>query len=585
MKTPIPNLVAGLLLALAGNALALDERRRPDKPAPRPVPTQPALPDPNRLNRLAPVALPDPSAAVDKAPLPDRWRLLDALGLMSPRWYDPYNQNTLKGDRPVRNGDEFLTLSLISDSVIEARRLPTPVAPQSPSGSGANDIFGGDTQTVLNQNLVLGLIYLRGDTTFRPPDWEFHLTPVFNLNRVMSDEARALRIDPRDGKNRNDAFIGVQELFADYHLRNVSDRYDFDSFRFGIQPFSSDFRGFLFQDNPLAARLFGTRDNNRWQYNLAWIRRLEKDTNSGLNALHRPLRDDDTFIANLYRQDFPVLGMTSQLTLAHNRNREDGARYFDRNGFLVRPASLGEQALRRYQVTYLGYNGDGHIGRLNLSVSTYLAAGEQSRGVFAASETQILAGFAAAEVSIDQDWRRWRLSALWASGDRNPFDGRASGYDAIFENPIFAGADTSFWIRQPLPLIGGGGVVLSGRNGVLNSLRSSKEQGQSNFTNPGTVLLGAGADFDLMPQLRLSTNLNHLWFEQTAVLQVARNQGGIDRDIGWDLSAALIWRPWFSQNIVLRLSAAMLAPGRGYEALFLEDETPISVLGNFVFTY
>ena len=44
---------------------------------------------------------------------------------------------------------------------------------------------------------------------------------------------------------------------------------DFDSLRIGIQPFSSDFRGFLFQDNQLGVRLFGTRDNNRWQYNLA----------------------------------------------------------------------------------------------------------------------------------------------------------------------------------------------------------------------------------------------------------------------------------------------------------------------------
>ena len=74
------------------------------------------------------------------------------------------------------------------------------------------------------------------------------------------------------------------------------------------------------------------------------------------------------------------------------------------------------------------------------------------------------------------------------------------GFDAIFENPIFAGADTSYWIRQTIPFAGGGRAVsLNGRNGILNSLRSSKEQGQSNFDNPGTMLLGAGADFDLTP--------------------------------------------------------------------------------------
>ena len=79
------------------------------------------------------------------------------------------------------------------------------------------------------------------------------------------------------------------------------------------------------------------------------------------------------------------------------------------------------------------------------------------------------------------------------------------GFDAIFENPQFAGADTSYFIRQSIPFVGGGGgVFLNGRNGVLMDLRSSKEEGQSNFNNPGTILLGAGADFDVLPELRVS---------------------------------------------------------------------------------
>ena len=60
-------------------------------------------------------------------------------------------------------------------------------------------------------------------------------------------------------QTRNDHFVGIQEAFVDNHLRNVSERYDFDSIRIGIQPFSTDFRGFLFQDNQLGVRLFGTR--------------------------------------------------------------------------------------------------------------------------------------------------------------------------------------------------------------------------------------------------------------------------------------------------------------------------------------
>ncbi len=63
-------------------------------------------------------------------------------------------------------------------------------------------------------------------------------------------------------RTRADDFVGIQAAFVDKHLRNVSDRYDFDSIRVGIQPFSSDFRGFLFQDNQLGVRLFGNRRNN-----------------------------------------------------------------------------------------------------------------------------------------------------------------------------------------------------------------------------------------------------------------------------------------------------------------------------------
>ena len=68
--------------------------------------------------------------------------------------------------------------------------------------------------------------------------------------------------------------------------------------RIGIQPFQSDFRGFLFNDQQLGIRLFGTRDNNRFQYNLALFWRLEKDTNSGLNDIQRKHRATTSCLAS-----------------------------------------------------------------------------------------------------------------------------------------------------------------------------------------------------------------------------------------------------------------------------------------------
>jgi hypothetical protein len=402
-------------------------------------------------------------------------------------------------------------------------------------------------------------------------------------------ERRVLFVEPSKPSHRSDHFLGVQEAFIDYHLRNVSDRYDFDSVRVGIQPFQADFRGFLFNDNQLGIRFFGNRDNNRFQYNLAAFWRLEKDTNSGLNDVQQTPRDDFVFLANVYRQDFLFSGLTSQLTVVYNRNREGRDIHIDDNGFPVRPALIGNLRGRNYDVFYLGYNADGRIGRLNLTASAYAALGTDHNSIFTGKPADIRAFFGAAELSYDHDWMRLRISGLYASGDRDPYDGKETGFDAIVENPIFAGADTSYWIRQSIPFAGGGRVIsVNGRNGILNSLRSSKDEGQSNFNNPGTILLGAGADFDLTPELRLSGNANHLWFDNTATLQALRNEGSIPKAIGWDLSAAAIWRPRATQNIVLRLSAAALLPGSGFRDLFDNQNghrNYYSVLANIILAY
>jgi hypothetical protein len=549
-------------------------RRRPGHPVPER--SEPEIINPDNIE-------PAPIDAVGEfIPVPDRWRIMESLGFKFP-WYDPYNQNVWKGDKPIHGDDWFLSLLAISDTIMEPRSLPTPVGPQSSLNPGAVDIFSGPDQTIFASTLLAGIIYFKGDTVFKPPEWEYRLTLAFNYNRVDVDDVRALEIDPRGGNTRIDGFLAVQEAFIDRHLTDVSSRYDFDAIRIGIQPFSSDFRGFLFQDLQMGVRLFGNRDNNRKQYNLAWFRRVEKDTNSGLNDIEAGLRDDDTFIANYYWQDFGFLGLTSQWTFVYNRNR-DTKFFFDENGFIARPASLGLEKPREYTVYYLGYNVDGKIDWLNISGSFYYAHGDND-AVFIERETDIRAGFAALELSRDFDWIRPRLSLLWASGDGDPFDGESNGFDAIFENPIFAGADTSYWIRQNVPFVGGGGVTLAGRNSILPALRSSKELGQSNFDNPGIRLIGLGADFDLTPQSRVSVNLNRYWFDDTAVLEVARNQGPVDRSLGTDLSVAWIWRPFMTQNIVVRLSGAVLDPGSGFADLYGDDDRYYSVLGNFIFTY
>lgn len=552
-------------------------QRRPGPSEPKPEEPEPYI-DPLSVEAPPPEAFPS-----DFLPVPDRWRIVESIGV-NEKWWDPYNQNTLKGDRPIwGTQDLFVAASLVSDTVIEPRSTPVPVSIQT----GPAGVFGDTDQMLFAQTLIGQLAFIKGDTAFKPQDFEVRLAFAYQYNYVESEEERFLETDPTKGTSRSDDQFGLQEAFIDYHLRNVSDRYDFDSVRVGVQPFSTDFRGFLFQDNQPGIRFFGNRDNNRWQYNLAYFRRLEKDVNSGLVDLDKAPRDDHIFIANLYRQDFPVLGLTSQATIVHNHSDEDsGIR--DANGFPARPAEFGLARLRDYDVTYAGLNMDGRLGRFGITASAYYAFGENRDAPVSGEESDIRAFFLAAEPSIDFDWIRLRLSALYASGDDDPFDGEENGFDAIFENPIFAGADTSYWIRQQVPFIGGGFVGLNGRNGLLPNLRHSKEMGSSNFTNPGLTLLGGGADLDITPELRLSFNANYLRFNDTSSLEALRVQGNIDNNIGWDLSTAAIWRPFLNQNVILRLSGAMLLPGDGFKDLYGAEDSDdyyYSVLGNIVLTY
>jgi hypothetical protein len=589
-------LAPALLLGLAACAArAADDRPRPEPcPAEQPAAAERQAPDARELAPFTPTpcnpaALPAPRAAEPGRflGLPDRWRIVSTLGYPESA-RDPYHGNNwLKGDRPAFGEDWFLSIAAVSDGVVEPRRFPLPVGVAVTEHPGSLDLLGHGASQLYAESLAFETVLYQGDTVFKPPEWEIRVTPVVNINRVDVGERGLLKAYANGPLSRTDAAVGLQAAFVDRHLRDVSARYDFDSLRVGIQPITADFRGFLFNDSALGIRLFGIRDNNRYQYNLGWFRRIEKDTNSGLNATLQhglvTLRHDDVLLANLYRQDTPAPGYTSQLVVVHNRNRESGVAYDD-NGVLVRPAALGTERGRDYDVTYLGYNGDGHVSTLNLSVALYGVAGHESRGAFADAPDAVRAYFGAVELSRDFSWLRLRTSVAVQSADHDPFDRVATGYDAILENPLFAGADTSFWIREPVPLVAGGRVSLSGRNGLLDSLRSSKDEGQSNFTNPGLLLVGLGADLDLTPTLRVSANANDLRFGDTTVLEVARAQGSIPARIGLDLSVAVTWRPLAIQNIVARLSAAVLVPGSGWKALF-GDRPGYSILGNLVLTY
>ena len=512
----------------------------------------------------------DPNGtASDFIAVPDRWRQF-----YKGNWYDPYNQNILKGDLPIFGspGHEwFFEGSLISDSQMEIKSVPIPVGGSSTNHQQSLNTLGRYEQSSFSQNLSTRFSLIRGNTVFKPPEFELRVAPVFNYNYADTNEVGALRVNPASGTYREDSQIGFQELFVDAHLLDISHRYDFISTRVGIQRFNSDFRGFVFNDDAPGARLFGTWDANRYQYNLAWFNRLEKDTNSNLNTTFRD-RYEDVLIGNLYLQDRPVLGHNLQFSALY---REDKAGNhpiaYDQNGFLVRPAAIGNERLKNIYNTYLGVNTDGHIGKINTTGSFYYTFGSESNNQIAQRSTEISAMMSAVELSYDIDWVRIRSSIFYSSGDSDPTDGRATGFDSISDSPNFAGGDLSYWQRQGIPLIGGGGVNLVNNLSLLPSLRAGKQQGQANFVNPGLLLYNAGIDFELTPKLKLINNVSYLRFDHTEVLEMLRQDGSIDNEIGFDFSSGILYRPFLNNNVQVRLGVAALLPGAGLRNLYGSD--------------
>ncbi|MGH9970752.1 MAG: carboxypeptidase-like regulatory domain-containing protein [Pyrinomonadaceae bacterium] len=521
----------------------------------------------------------EPQKKPDRREARDRWRIgfpeYDRYGDRGARgrdipftrghWLDPYNQSVLKGDYPIKGNKLFMVLSAVSSTGIELRRVPTSsdVSTDEPI---SGEFFGQPEQLAASETLQFTFELFHGDTTFKPRDWAIKISPTFSLpNYLNARENGVVNIDVRRGTNRTDTHISLEEAFAEVKLADINANYDFVSIRAGIQPFVSDFRGFVFSDNNLGARLFGAFDNNRYQFNAAYFSMLEKDTNSGLNRFDT--RHQNVYIANLFRQDFIRKGYTIQGSLHYNDDRNSIE--FDRNGFLVRPSLIGDVRPHSINVGYIGVNGDGHLGRLNLTNSYYYAFGRDSRNPIAGRSVRVKSHMAAVEASVDRDYLRFKGSFFWAQGDTNPTDAKATGFDAIFDDPNFIGGQFSFWNRNGIRLTQTG-VGLVQPNSVLPSLRSSKIQGQSNFVNPGIFIYNAGVDVEVTQRIKAVFNANYLRFHRTESLEYILFQNRIRHDIGFDYSLGVAYRPFLVNNVQITFGASTLQTGRGFRDIFTD---------------
>src|SRR5262249_14279905 len=380
--------------------------------------------DPSYVLNPAPEVLPPIADVYNK--IPDRWQLQQPecrrtapqgeYLYVKPRWYDPFNRNKFKGDEPIwpeRLGQQtFLNLTATSEPFFDGRRVPSP-SNVSTANPGSPGFFGRGEQAFLDQTFRVSFDLFHGDASFKPVDWRLRVTPELSLNNLKVRELGIVGPSPLDGTNRFDTHVGLQEAFAEYKLHDLSPNYDFVSIRAGIQEFNADFRGFLFQDEQPGIRIFGNLYSGKIEYNVAYFDFLEKNTNSGLNTFER--RSQQVLLGNVYLQDFFFPGYTAEFLVAWNK--DDGGLHYDDNGFLVRPSPVGNvinqnpgigPILHGIRVGYFGWLGSGHIKRVNLTHAFYQAVGEDTFNPIAGKRVTVDAQMAAAEVSYDHNWIRYR---------------------------------------------------------------------------------------------------------------------------------------------------------------------------------
>jgi hypothetical protein len=528
-------------------------------------------------------------------PIEDRWRIgtptwdrygkghppVDDYPFVQGAWWDPYNQNVLKGDYPIAGQDVFMRLGFRTTNLVEYRQTPIPTTPtEATQNPGEFEFFGNPNQFLFAQYNSASIDLFKGDSVFRPFDWRFKVNVIFNQNYLKVYELGVVSPDVTDGTNRHRTFWSLDEWFYESKIADTSPNYDFVSVRAGSQFFSSDFRGFIFADTNRAVRLFGNRLSNQDQYNVIWFDQTEKDTNSFLNTLDD--RHQNTLIANYYRNDFVFPGYNTQVSFHYNRDQ--ASTKFDDNGFLVRPDPVGVYAPHQVDAYYLGWSGNGHINRYNVSHAAYYVTGRDELNPLAGQAQDIHAFMGALELSYDRDWARFRCSYFYASGDSDPNDTQANGFDAIFDNPNFAGGEFSYWNRQQIKLFG---VNLVQRQSLIPNLRSSKFQGQTNFVNPGIQLVNFGFDADLTTKFKWINNANYLWFNQTESLEVYTFQEKVRNEIGLDLSSGVEYRPLLNNNILIVGGISGLLVGNGFRDLYqpLYGSVPDLAAGFFEATF
>jgi hypothetical protein len=478
-------------------------------------------------------------------PEPDRWRLLLPGATVRPRTplYDPYNPNILKGDYPILGDRLFFTVTGVLDTFLDQKRN-LDFTERSPDVPFHED----NSLTQITASIALELFH--GTTVFAPKDWAIRVTPLYRF-RCNDNNAQ----DYQCGTH-----FTLFEAFAEAKLFEIGDTFDPTSARLGIQVFNADFFGFVYNDTQPGFRLFSEIARNQYKGNLAVFDRLNKDFLTALNELY-DRREHQVAVLSLQWDDFlwPGFNILPNVVYSHDDFVPGGA----------------------LDAVWVGFAANGHVGPFNVNGAAYYVFGDTAKNTPSGRSQDISAGMVFAQVTYPISFLNPRLAVLYATGDHDPNDDDATGFDSAFDTVNFGGGQFSFLFGEKVPF-GAAGAQLFRGNSVFPSLRAANATSQ--FVNPGVLVVNPGIDIQLTAITIFEANYNYVRFDNTSSLERIAGKS-VAAEAGHEFNAGLTYRPFANEQVILFGGGAVFLPSQGIEDFFGTSKAAYKALLRLVLTF